>query len=36
MLHMIKNHLNDTYFYELLKCYFRVYSKDTDSELISS
>lgn len=26
MLLMIKNHLNDTCFYELLKCYFRVYS----------
>ena len=26
MLLMIKNHLNGTWFYELLKCYFRVYS----------
>lgn len=25
MLLMIKNHLNGTWFYELLKCYFRVY-----------
>ena len=29
MLLMIKNHLNGTWFYELLNCYFRVYSKDT-------
>ena len=29
MLLMIKNHLNGTWFYELLKCYFRVYSKVT-------
>ena len=29
MLLMIKNHLNGTWFYELLKCYFRVYSKNT-------
>lgn len=29
MLLMIKNHLNGTWFYELLKCYFRVYFKDT-------
>ena len=26
---MIKNHLNDTWFYELSYCHFRVYSKDT-------
>ena len=25
MLLMIKNHLNGTWFYELLNCYFRVY-----------
>ena len=29
MLLMIKNHLNDTWFYELLKCHFRVQSKET-------
>ena len=29
MLLMIKNHLNGTWFYELLKCYFRVHSKFT-------
>ena len=29
MLLMIKNHLNGTWFYELLKCYFRVYPKVT-------
>ena len=30
MLLMIKNHLNGTWFYELLKCYFRVHSIDTE------
>ena len=31
MLLMIKNHLNGTWFYELLKCYFRVYFKVTQN-----
>ena len=25
MLYMVKNHLNDTWFYQLSYCYFRVY-----------
>ena len=29
MLLMIKNHLNETCFYELLDCHFRVHSKFT-------
>ncbi len=29
MLLMIKNHLNETCFYELLDCHFRVYSMNT-------
>ena len=35
MLLMIKNHLNGTWFYELLKCYFRVHSKVTPSIMIT-